>query len=218
MAGPKKVPLARTPSRLPLAGMLLLVGTLCVWTGGCATQPHRAGQYREFWQSLPETDRQRLLGARIAEGDSREAVYIALGPPFKTEAIQGDEGATERWEYLVYAEADNPAEAAEATPSPEDAAHQAAPPAPAPANPPTPEPELPPRLRPSPRLITIFEAQWTSPFDTRERRLLTVDFCQNHVQAFTLWHDAQGRSRPAELPLFRVPPPPKPPAPTEPDE
>ncbi|MEO0794877.1 MAG: hypothetical protein AAFX93_06935 [Verrucomicrobiota bacterium] len=63
---------------------------------GCGTtHEHRARQYSHAYNGLPEGDQARLLRGEICAGDSREAVYIALGPP----QAQYQIADIEVWEY-----------------------------------------------------------------------------------------------------------------------
>jgi len=80
-------------SFLTLLALLALVGL-----GGCgSTQEHRARQYSGAFGAMPEAQQQRVLRGTIAEGDSRKAVYIALGPPQAQRFVAG----IEIWEYLA---------------------------------------------------------------------------------------------------------------------
>lgn len=76
---------------LTAAGLLLSLSFV-----GCgSTSEHRARQYSTAFGALPDEAQQRALAGGITLGDSREAVYIALGPP------QGQMIAdnVELWEY-----------------------------------------------------------------------------------------------------------------------
>ncbi|GHB92897.1 hypothetical protein [Cerasicoccus arenae] len=72
----------------------------CTWIAlvlsGCgSTQEHRARQYSEAYGLLSTETQQRLLTGGIQQGDSRQAVYIALGPP----QVQSWIADIEIWEY-----------------------------------------------------------------------------------------------------------------------
>lgn len=78
-------------------GLILLLMTVA-----CSTQSHRARQYSGFFDSYSEEEQQRLLAGRVALGDTREMVYIALGSPLRQVRLGEIEDARERWEYLVW--------------------------------------------------------------------------------------------------------------------
>jgi len=79
----------------------LLSLVLLAWLAGCATPPHRARQYSEAYQALPQETQQRSLHGYIREGDSPQAVYIAMGPPQSRESKTAKAGLEEvHWLYL----------------------------------------------------------------------------------------------------------------------
>lgn len=75
---------------------LLTMGVLLALLAGCgSTQEHRARQYSTAFGGLSTEAQERALSGGITRGDSREAVYIALGPPQSQQRI----GDVEVWEY-----------------------------------------------------------------------------------------------------------------------
>lgn len=78
-------------TRLAILGALVA----CCLTGCGSTQEHRARQYSTAFGELPPEAQERALSGGISKGDSREAVYIALGPPQAQQRID----YVEVWEY-----------------------------------------------------------------------------------------------------------------------
>ncbi len=70
---------AKDPARIyrSLPQMLLLL----LFMAGCATQPHRARQYAKAFESFPQREQSMVLRGHFSLGDTREMVYVALGPP-----------------------------------------------------------------------------------------------------------------------------------------
>lgn len=80
---------------LPSSAALLLLAAGLVSFGCGSTREHRARQYSQVFQAMPSENQARALKGEIALGDSRELVYIALGPPQAQRIIAG----IEIWEY-----------------------------------------------------------------------------------------------------------------------
>ncbi|MGE9297030.1 MAG: hypothetical protein ACQKBV_12155, partial [Puniceicoccales bacterium] len=101
----KRVMLDQCPSVLSVvkqssfpAFIRILSGFLLVALAGCgSTQEHRARQYSHAFGQLPPAQQSRVLDGVIALGDSREAIYIALGPPQAQRFIAD----VEIWEYMA---------------------------------------------------------------------------------------------------------------------
>lgn len=67
----------------------------------CATAPHRARQYSTQYKALPEETQKRSTHGFIREGDSYQAVYIAMGTPQAREKVRDDFGIfEEHWIYI----------------------------------------------------------------------------------------------------------------------
>lgn len=69
------------PFRLPQLQAALLWLLLSLLLAGCATPPHRARQYAAEFARFEEAEQGRLLRGHFSIGDTREMVYVALGPP-----------------------------------------------------------------------------------------------------------------------------------------
>jgi len=77
---------------------LLLLG--CILAGCDSTQAHRARQYSAAYAALPEDARERSLDGVVQAGDSRQAVYVALGAPQQTQRLANEDGLVEtHWIY-----------------------------------------------------------------------------------------------------------------------
>jgi len=76
---------------------LLLLGLAALLAGCGSTQEHRARQYSQAFAAMSPSQQDRVLEGVIATGDSRKAVYIALGPPQAQRFI----AHIEVWEYLA---------------------------------------------------------------------------------------------------------------------
>ncbi len=77
---------------------LIAIALLTALLAGCgSTQEHRARQYSTAFGQLSPEAQQRALSGGITQGDSREAVYIALGPPQGQMRLAG----IEVWEYTA---------------------------------------------------------------------------------------------------------------------
>lgn len=76
-----------------------IIFTVAILTlAGCgSTQEHRARQYSTAFGKLDAPAQERALSGGIAIGDSREAVYIALGVPQGQSKIDN----VEVWEYVA---------------------------------------------------------------------------------------------------------------------
>ncbi|WP_309380389.1 hypothetical protein [Cerasicoccus frondis] len=71
---------------------------MLVFLCGCdSTQAHRARQYSEAFGGLDAGAQKRALDGGIAIGDSRQAVYIALGAPQAQSKVEN----VETWEYTA---------------------------------------------------------------------------------------------------------------------
>jgi len=75
---------------------LAMIAIFALALAGCgSTQEHRARQYSNAFGQLPKEQQARVLEGGISLGDSREAVYIALGPPQAQQRVEN----VEVWEY-----------------------------------------------------------------------------------------------------------------------
>ena len=80
-----------------MAGMVWLSFIL----SGCdTTQEHRARQYSQAYNALPEDMQQRSISGQVQIGDTPQAVYIAMGTPQKIETIKRPDGVYE--DYWIY--------------------------------------------------------------------------------------------------------------------
>lgn len=78
----------------------LLVLGLC-WLTACATPPHRARQYQQAFDAMPVETQLRVSRGVIRVGDTREAVYIAMGEPQNRETRVNEGGVHEdHWIYV----------------------------------------------------------------------------------------------------------------------
>ena len=68
---------------------------LCLAAGCASTAVHRERQYPNDWNSALS---QRIQEGVIAEGDTRQMVYVAYGPPLYAPFITSQN--LERWQYL----------------------------------------------------------------------------------------------------------------------
>ncbi|WOO39787.1 hypothetical protein [Rubellicoccus peritrichatus] len=69
---------------------------------GCdSTQMHRARQYNQVFNDMPVDMQLSSLNGHVREGDTPEAVYIAMGKPQSIEKIKKLDGVYEdHWIYL----------------------------------------------------------------------------------------------------------------------
>ena len=81
---------------------ILALLTLLSLIYGCKTTTHRANQYGEAFAQLTPEEQQQVENGEIKIGDSREMVYIALGPPQESKVIDTDKGKNtgEQWLYV----------------------------------------------------------------------------------------------------------------------
>ncbi len=91
-------PLARFNGFLPLLLGILVVATFA----GCgSTTAHRIRQYPDAFQALPAAEQQRILASRIQVGDSPLHVYLALGPPNRSDRfVLPEVRPGDTWSYL----------------------------------------------------------------------------------------------------------------------
>ncbi|WP_309398140.1 hypothetical protein [Cerasicoccus maritimus] len=75
----------------------IIVGVVTMLAGCGSTQEHRARQYSEAYGRLSPAEQERALAGGISQGDSMQAVYIALGSP---QAHRKIENIT-IWEYTA---------------------------------------------------------------------------------------------------------------------
>jgi len=76
---------------------VLVLGLLL---SGCATQPHRARQEQQWFNQQEPAKQARLLEGKVETGDSRRAVYVALGTPALKSSVPVS--TSDHWERWVY--------------------------------------------------------------------------------------------------------------------
>lgn len=79
----------------------LLLGCFAILAGCDSTQAHRARQYSAAYSALPQETQRRSIAGMIKVGDPKEAVYVAMGAPQRTEQHYNLGGIVEsHWIYV----------------------------------------------------------------------------------------------------------------------
>lgn len=79
-----------------------VVAILCLWLGACAAQTPAARIQRDpaAFQALSSRHQGLVQQGRIERGMSREAVYLAWGPPHRVSRWLRNDVPLERWTWL----------------------------------------------------------------------------------------------------------------------